>query len=45
MALLVELLLDNDERLSLACDKLGLCLVRHEHFVEKPIEVWGPLVS
>ena len=39
VASLVELPLDNDERLGSACDPSGLCLVRREHFTEKPIEV------
>ena len=45
MALLVELLLDNDERLGSVCDLSGLHLVHLEHFAEKPIEVWGPPIS
>ena len=45
MASLVELLLNNDERLGLVCDPSGLRLVRREHFADKPIEVRGPPVS
>ena len=45
VALLVELLLDNDERLGSACYPPGLHLIHREHFTENPIEVRGPLVS
>ena len=45
MASLVELLLDNDERLGSVCDPLGLHLVHRQRLTEEVVEVERPLVD
>jgi hypothetical protein len=45
MALLVELPLNNGERLSTARKLLGLCLIGQEHLIEEAVEVRYPLVG
>ena len=45
MASLVELPLNNDEGLAMACEPPGLHFVHRDHLAEEVIEVRCPLVS